>query len=68
MTDINLSVTLRPMISILPTTSRDLFASNDIQLFDTNNDPEEITNLADKNHREANIALIMRINGVMNND
>ena len=56
------------MISILPTTSRELFASNDIQLFDTNNDPEEITNLADKNHREANIALIMRINGVMNND
>lgn len=49
-----------------PTTSRDLFASNDVQLFDTKNDPEERINLADKNHREANITLIMSLNGVMN--
>ena len=50
----------------VPTTSQDLFANNDVQLFDTKNDPEEITNLADKNHREENIDLIMRLNSVMN--
>lgn len=50
----------------MSTTSQDLFARNDVQLFDTKNDPEELTNLADRNHREANIMLIMRLNGIMN--
>lgn len=49
-----------------PTTSKDLFSNNDVQLFDTKNDPEERTNLADKNHREENITIIMRLNSVMN--
>lgn len=49
-----------------PTTSKDLFANNDVQLFDIKNDSEEQINLADKNHRKANITLIMRLNGVMN--
>ncbi len=49
-----------------PTTSNDLFANNDVQLFNIKEDPEELTNLADSAHREANIELIMRLNGIMN--
>lgn len=48
----------------LPETLDEIFASNDVQLFDMVNDPEERINLA--MDREANKVLILRLNAQMN--
>ncbi len=50
-----------------PKTFEELFASNDVQLFDTNEDPKELNNLASPENRVANRELIMKLNEVMNN-
>ena len=47
-----------------PTTIEELYAHNDVQLFDTVNDPEELNNLADD--PENNRDIIMRMNALLN--
>lgn len=47
-----------------PATIEELFAGNDVQLFDTVNDPEEINNLADD--PITNRELILRMNALLN--
>lgn len=47
-----------------PTTMEELFACNDVQLFDMKNDPEELNNLA--SDPEANEELIMELNAELN--
>ena len=49
-----------------PTTFNALIASNDVQMFNLNVDPDETNNLASKANREANKALIMELNGKLN--
>ena len=47
-----------------PATIEELYAHNDVQLFDTVNDPEELNNLADD--PETNRDIIMRMNALLN--
>jgi arylsulfatase len=47
-----------------PTTLNDLFANNDVQLFDLKEDPDEMDNLA--MDREKNKALLERMNKLLN--
>jgi arylsulfatase A-like enzyme len=47
-----------------PRTMEDIFANNDVQLFDLQNDPQEVHNLAVD--RDANGALILRMNALLN--
>ncbi|MBR0202810.1 MAG: sulfatase-like hydrolase/transferase, partial [Synergistaceae bacterium] len=49
-----------------PETFDALFASNDVQLFDTNKDPDELNNLASPENRKEHEALIMELNSLMN--
>ena len=49
-----------------PATFDTLIASNDVQVFNLNVDPDETNNLASKANREANKALIMELNGKLN--
>lgn len=49
-----------PMERQSPKNLDDLFANNDVELFDLKNDPEEMKNLA--LHREANKALLLEMN------
>ncbi len=49
-----------------PTTMENLFASNDVQVFNLNTDPNETNNLASEANREANTALISELNGKLN--
>lgn len=42
----------------------DLYANNDVQLFDLEKDPNELVNLAAD--KETNAALIMELNGQLN--
>ena len=49
-----------------PTTFEALFASNDVQLFNINEDPDEVNNLASEANRESNRELIMKLNSAMN--
>ena len=55
----------KPMEFNRPTTLDALFASNDVQVFDLAADPEETRDLASEADREANAALIMRLNGML---
>ena len=48
----------------MPTTIEDLYANNDVQLFDLKADPDELVNLAAD--PEANAELIMQMNDLMN--
>jgi arylsulfatase len=53
-----------PLKFNMPTTMDELYANNDVQLFDLEKDPQELVNLAvDK---EANAALIMELNNQLN--
>lgn len=49
-----------PLKFNMPTTMEELYANNDVQLFDLEKDPEELVNLAAD--KEANAALIMELN------
>ncbi|MBI4856735.1 MAG: sulfatase-like hydrolase/transferase [Acetobacterium woodii] len=53
-----------PLTFNLPTTMEDLYANNDVQLFDLEKDPNELVNLAA--NKETNAALIMELNGQLN--
>lgn len=53
-----------PLEFNMPETIEELFASNDVQLFDLKNDPEELNNLAED--RNANRELILRMNELLN--
>lgn len=53
-----------PLTFNLPTTMEDLYANNDVQLFDLEKDPNELVNLAAD--KETNAALIMELNGQLN--
>jgi arylsulfatase len=48
----------------MPQTLEEIFAHNDVQLFDLENDPDEMHNLAVE--PEQNRALILRMNGLLN--
>jgi arylsulfatase len=47
-----------------PQTIEEIFGNNDVQLFDLQNDPQEVHNLAVD--RDANRALILRMNALLN--
>lgn len=47
-----------------PSTLDELYAHNDVQAFNLNDDPQELHNLADD--RDANGALLLRLNALMN--
>ena len=53
-----------PLDFNMPETLDELFAHNDVQLFDTVNDPEELHNLADD--PQANRDIILRMNALLN--
>lgn len=53
-----------PLTFNMPTTMDELYANNDVQLFDLEKDPEELVNLAAD--KEANAALIMELNSQLN--
>lgn len=48
----------------MPTTIEELYANNDVQLFDLEKDPEELVNLA--TDKETNAALIIELNSQLN--
>lgn len=49
-----------------PTTLEALFASNDVQVFNLNKDPDETDNLASEAKRDAHRTLILELNGRLN--
>ena len=49
-----------------PETFNELFASNDVQLFNMNDDPEEVNNLAGKANHVQNAGTIMSLNEKLN--
>lgn len=53
-----------PLNFNMPTTLAELYANNDVQLFDLEKDPEELVNLAAD--KEANATLIMELNEQLN--
>lgn len=53
-----------PLNFNMPTTIEELYANNDVQLFDLEKDPEELVNLA--TDKETNAALIIELNSQLN--
>ena len=53
-----------PLKFNMPTSLEELYANNDVQLFDLEKDPEELVNLAAD--KETNAALIMELNSQLN--
>lgn len=60
----NFSRYFSPLQHNIPTTIEELFANNDVELFDLNNDPQEVNNLAV--NRDKHSDLIMTMNDKLN--
>ncbi|MBQ9565749.1 MAG: sulfatase-like hydrolase/transferase [Synergistaceae bacterium] len=56
----------KPLEFNKPAMLEELFASNDVQVFNLRADPDETNNLASEANREANAALIADLNGRLN--